>query len=165
MTTPRTDPDRAALTALAQIAEGLLSARGGDLGYDTWRSGFRELVQRDPIDTLLATVLGGGYLFWLAEKDANPQCRTLVDAILFVASSLSLGYDEKFAVTNSGKALAAFIMTFGPGAAERAFDPPLAEQKAEAEAAARAQAESIELQKAILAKLEAILGQLEKRPA
>lgn len=164
MTTIRPDPDRAALSALANIAEGLLGSRGGNLGYDTWKSGFREIVQRDPIDTLLVSVLGGAYLFWLAEKDVNPKCSTFWDAAVFVSTSLSVGYDSKFAVTESGKALATFLMTFGPAVAAAAFAPPVAEQQAEAAAAQRAQAESLELQKAILGKLEAILVQLEKNP-
>lgn len=164
MTTTRPDPDRAALSALANIAEGLLGSRGGNLGYDTWKSGFREIVQRDPIDTLLVSVLGGAYLFWLAERDVNPKCSTFWDAAVFVSTSLSVGYDSKFAVTEAGKALATFLMTFGPAVAAAAFAPPSAEQQAEAAAAQRAQAESLELQKAILAKLEAILVQLEKKP-
>jgi hypothetical protein len=164
MPTPRTDPDRAALTAIAQIAEGLFSARGGDVGFNTWKAGFREVVQRDPIDTLLVSVLGGAYLFWLAEKDVNPRCRTFWDAAVFVATSLSVGYDNKFAETQAGKALATFLMTFGPAVAAAAFAPTTADQNAEAAAAARTQAESIELQKSILAKLDAILTQLEKQP-
>lgn len=162
MTTPRTDPDRAAFSALAQIAEGLLGTHGGNIGYDTWKAGFREVVQRDPIDTLLVSVLGGSYLFWLAEKDVNPRCRTFWDAAVFVSTCLSVGYDNKFAITEAGKALATFLMTFGPAVAAAAFAPPLSVQNAEAAAVARTQAESVELQKAILAKLDAILVQLEK---
>ena len=165
MSTTRPDPDRAALTALAQITEGLLGSRGGNIGYDTWKAGFREIVQRDPIDTLLVSVFGGAYLFWLAEKDVNPKCRTFWDAAVFVSTCLSVGYDNKFAMTESGKALATFLMTFGPAVAAAAFDPTAAAQQAEAAAAAKTQAESIELQKAILAKLDAILVQLEKQPA
>ncbi len=162
MTTPRTDPDRAAFSALAQIAEGFMGTRAGNLGYDTWKAGFREIVQRDPIDTLLVSVLGGSYLFWLAEKDVNPRCRTFWDAAVFVSTCLSVGYDNKFAETEAGKALATFLMTFGPAVAAAAFAPTTADQNAETAAAARTQAESIELQKAILAKLDAILVQLEK---
>jgi voltage-gated potassium channel len=164
MTTPRTDPDHAALTALAQIAEGFMGTRGGTLGYDTWKAGFREIVQRDPIDTLIVSVFGGAYLFWLAEKDDNPKCRTFWDAAVFVSTCLSVGYDNKFARTEAGKALATFLMTFGPAVAAAAFAPPAAVQNAEAAAAAKTQAEAVELQKAILAKLDAILIQLEKQP-
>jgi voltage-gated potassium channel len=162
MTTNRPDPDRAALSALAQIAQGLMTSRGGPLGYDTWKAGFREAVQRDPIDTLIVSVLGGAYLFWLAEKDVNPKCRTFWDAAVFVSTCLSVGYDNKFAETEAGKALATFLMTFGPAVAAAALAPPKADQDAEAAATARSQAESLELQKAILGKLDAILTQLEE---
>ncbi|MDI1442997.1 ion channel [Polyangium sp. 6x1] len=172
MNTPRRDPDEAALSALAQIARGLVStpgAQGGALGYGTWKQGFRELVQRDPLDTLLVSVLGGAYLFWLAEKDKNPRCRTFWDAVVFVSTCLSVGYDNKFAETESGKALAAFLMTFGPSVAANAFAPPAAAQQASARPAsngadaqvAAVTAESIVLQKAILARLDAILAELQ----
>jgi len=160
MTSSRPDPDRAALSALAQIAQGLMSARGGELGYPTWKQGFREIVLRDPIDTLLVSVLGGAYLFWIAEKDENPKCATFWDAAVFVSTSLSVGYDSKFAVTEAGKAIATFLMTFGPAVAAAAFAPPAAEQEKAAREAAAAQAEALELQKAILNRLDAILAKL-----
>ncbi|MDI3281672.1 ion channel [Polyangium sp. 15x6] len=172
MTTPRRDPDVAALSALAQIARGLVStpgAQGGALGYGTWKQGFRELVQRDPLDTLLVSVLGGAYLFWLAERDKNPRCRTFWDAAVFVSTCLSVGYDNKFAVTESGKALATFLMTFGPSVAANAFAPPATAQQNFGEPASNgadahvsaATAESLALQKAILARLDAILAELQ----
>lgn len=170
MTTPRQDPDAAALSALAQIAAGLVAtpgAQAGALGYGTWKQGFRELVQRDPLDTLLVSVLGGAYLFWLAEKDANPRCRTFWDAAVFVSTCLSVGYDNKFAVTESGKALATFLMTFGPSVAANAFTPPATPQQNSGapnggDAHVRAAtAETIALQKAILARLDAILAELQ----
>lgn len=171
MTASRRDPEEAALSALAQIAAGLVStpgAQGGALGYATWKQGFRELVTRDPLDTLLVSVLGGAYLFWLAEKDQNPRCRTFWDAAVFVSTCLSVGYDNKFPHTESGKALATFLMTFGPGVAARAFAPPAMARQNSVEAATpppvvAGTAESIALQKAILARLDAILAELQGR--
>jgi len=159
----RPDPDKAALSALAQIAGGLLGGAGGkgEIGYSTWKQGFREIVTRDPIDTLLVSVLGGAYLFWIAERDVNPKCRTFWDAAVFVSTSLSVGYDSKFATTEAGKALATFLMTFGPAAAAAAFAPPAA---AASQENAAATAESVELQKAILARLDAILAALSANP-
>jgi len=174
MTAPRRDPDDVALSALAQIARGLVStpgASGGALGYSTWKQGFRELVQRDPLDTLLVSVLGGAYLFWLAEKDHNPRCRTFWDAAVFVSTCLSVGYDNKFAYTESGKALATFLMTFGPSVAASAFAPPATSRQNSVDgnggdpSAGVAAAESVALQKAILARLDAILVELQARPS
>jgi hypothetical protein len=165
MAAVRTDPDAAALSALAQIARAFVGARGGDLGYRTLKQGFREAVQRDPLDTILVSVLGGAYLFWLAEKDHNPKCRTFWDAAVFVSTCLSVGYDNVFARTESGKAIATFLMTFGPSVAAAAFNPPAAERGAAVSAVSTAAtAESIALQRAIVARLDALIGLLGAQP-
>src|SRR3954465_7046529 len=111
-TTPqRRDPDAAALSALGQIASGLLGSSGGDLSYGTLKRGFREAVMRDPLDSLAVTVLGGSYLFYLAEKGKNPKVESFWDALVFIPTCLSVGYDDVFARTDAGKALASFVMT------------------------------------------------------
>lgn len=84
----------------------------------------RELAARDPVGSLATVVLGGAYLFWLAEREANPKCRTYLDAVLFVSTCLSVGYADVFARTQGGKAIASFVMTFGPALSARALDPP-----------------------------------------
>jgi len=161
----RSDPDAAALSALAQIARAFMGARGGDMSYRTLKQGFREVVQRDPLDTILVSVLGGSYLFWLAEKDHNPKCRTFWDAAVFVSTCLSVGYDDVFARTESGKAIATFLMTFGPAIAANALNPPATEREAvEPTASSAATAESIALQRAIVARLDALLGLLGAQP-
>lgn len=148
------DPDAAALSALAQIARGLLGQKGGYLGWGTMKGGLREALLRDPLDSIAASVLGGSYLFYLAEKGKNPRVTSFWDALVFVTTCLSVGYDNVFARTDAGKAIASFLMTLGPTLAERALDPPAAEQAAMG-------AESIAVQKAILARLEAIQAALE----
>lgn len=154
------DPDAAALSALKQIALGLAGARGGDLSYGTMKRGLREAVRRDPVDAILVTVLGGAYLFYLVEKGKNPKCESFWDALVFVSTALSVGYDDVFARTDAGKAIASFIMTFGPALAAAALDPPAGE-----EAAAPAAPEALEVQRAILERLDAILGELRAAPA
>lgn len=154
-------PDAAAMSALKQIALGVLGQKGGDLSFATAKSGLRELVMRDPVDSILATVLGGAYLFYLVEKGKNPKCESFWDALVFVSTSLSVGYDDVFARTEAGKAIASFIMTFGPALAAAALNPSAAEREAaDAKAAAQA-AEAMELQRAILARLDAILASLK----
>jgi len=165
MAAVRKDPDAAALSALAQIARAFVGARGGDMTYGTLKRGFREAVVRDPLDTILVSVLGGSYLFWLAEKDHNPKCRTFWDAAVFVSTCLSVGYDDVFARTESGKAIAAFLMTFGPSVAAAAFNPPAAEREAAAPSVTpAATAEAIALQRAIVARLDTLLGLLGAQP-
>ena len=157
MTTP--DPDTAALSALGQIARGLLTAQaGGDLSYGTLKRGFREAMRRDPLDSIAAVVLGGSYLFYLAEKGQNPKVESFWDALAFITTCLSVGYDDVFAKTDAGKALASFVMTFGPALADAALDPPASEV---APPTVTVSPESLEVQKAILARLTAIQAALE----
>ena len=170
MTTPSParDPDAAAMSALGQIARGLLAGAGGDLSYGTMKRGFREAMLRDPLDSLAVVVLGGAYLFYLAEKGRNPKCESFWDALVFVTTCLSVGYDDVFARTDAGKAIASFVMTFGPALSGAALDPPAGERASEraketpaAPVAAAADPEAIEVQRAILGKLEAILQALK----
>ena len=154
-------PDAAAMSALKKIALGFLGQQGGDLSYGAAKSGFRELALRDPVDSILVTVLGGAYLFYLAEKGQNPKCESFWDALVFISTSMSVGYDDVFARTEAGKVIASFIMTFGPALAAAALDPSAAEREA-ADAKVTAQAaEAMELQRAILGRLDAILASLK----
>jgi voltage-gated potassium channel len=157
---PTRDPDVAALSALGQIARGLVSSSspGGDLSYGVLKRGFREAMLRDPLDSLAVIVLGGSYLFYLAENGRNPKCTSFWDAMVFVTTCLSVGYDDVFARTDAGKAIASFLMTFGPALAAGALDPPASEKP---EPTAAASSEAIEVQRAILAKLSAILEALK----
>lgn len=152
------DPDAAALSALGQLARGLLSqaaheggrpSAGGELSWSLAKRSLRETLMRDPLDSLAAIVLGGSYLFYLAEKGRNPKVESFWDALAFVTTCLSVGYDDVFARTDSGKAIASFVMTFGPALSGAALDPPAAETAA-------AEAEALAVQKAILARLDAI---------
>jgi hypothetical protein len=153
LSTPR-DPDAAALGALAQIARGLLGQQGGDLGWGTMKRGVREALLRDPLDSLAGTILGGSYLFYLAEKGKNPKVESFWDALTFITTCLSVGYDDVFARTDAGKAIASFVMTFGPALSSRALDAPAAEEAAAA-------AEGLAVQRAILARLDAIHAALQ----
>lgn len=149
-------PDAAALSALAQIARGLLAQPGGELSWPAAKRGLREALLRDPLDSLAATVLGGSYLFYLAEKGQNPKIESFWDALTFITTCLSVGYDDVFARTASGKAIASFVMTFGPALSGAALEPPAAEKAA-------AEAEALAVQKAILARLDSIHAALAQR--
>jgi hypothetical protein len=160
-------PDAAALAALAPIARVLLQGAalqggppqgGGELSWPGAKRGLREALLRDPLDSLAAVVLGGSTLFYLAEKGSNPKVESFWDALTFITTCLSVGYDDVFARTPSGKAIASFVMTFGPALSGAALEPPAAEKAAES-------AEALAVQKAILARLDAIHASLaEPRP-
>ena len=157
------DPDTAALSALGQIAQGLLSTQaGGDLSYGTLKRGFREVLRRDPLESIAAVVLGGSYLFYLAEKGRNPKVQSFWDALNFITTCLSVGYDDVYAQTDAGKALASFVMTFGPALSAAALDPPTDEAPAPT---VTVSPESLEVQKAILERLTAIQAALDASAA
>jgi hypothetical protein len=102
----------------------LALAAGGVEVYQGLKGSFRQMVAEDPLDATVATVLGGSYLFYLAEKDDNPKVRTYVDALVFITTCLSVGYADVFARTSAGKAIASAIMTLGPALSSSFLDPP-----------------------------------------
>jgi voltage-gated potassium channel len=150
------NPDAAALSALGQVARGLLAQQGGDLSWPAAKRGLRDALARDPLDSLAATVLGGSYLFYLAEQGKNPKVQSFWDALAFITTCLSVGYDDVFARTDAGKVIASFVMTVGPALSGAILEPPAAEKAA-------ADAEALGVQKAILARLDAIHHQLAQQ--
>ena len=146
-------PGPSDLVALLPIALGLLAAEGNE--YASLKQDLRRWAKDDPIDALVATVLGGGLAFYLAERDGNPSCTTPWDGILYVATCLSVGYDNLFPTTPTGHAIASLVQTFGPALSGMAFDPPAAEARAEADDAAA-------VNRAILARLDDIVKLLSE---
>ncbi len=146
------------------LALGLaMATQGGEGGELTaLKDKLRGLATKDPVDALLATVLGGGLLFYKLEHGKNPRCNTYWDAVLYVATSLSVGYDDVFPKTEAGNALASLVQTFGPALAANALAPTQAATAAAARATASRDAELLAVNKAILARLEDIAGALKK---
>jgi voltage-gated potassium channel len=126
---------------------------GGLVQYETLKNALREGVARDPLDALVVTVLGGSFLFYMAEKDENPKVNTYWDALVYISTCLSVGYADIFARTQAGQAIATAIMTVGPAMAAKALDPPAAQAQDD---------QSLAVQKAIVEKLDAILVELKK---
>jgi hypothetical protein len=101
-----------------------LSEPSTDLTYASLKNTLRAAATKDPVDALATLVLGGSYLFYMAEKGKNPKVKTYTDALLFISTCLSVGYADVFARTETGKAIASVVMTFGPALSARALDPP-----------------------------------------
>jgi hypothetical protein len=156
---PTSSPGESQLEALAPllpVALGMLrTGEGSD--FAQLKTGLRAWAKKDPIDALLATVLGGGIAFYLAERHVNPACKNPWDGILYMATALSVGYDNLFPVTTTGHALATFVQTFGPSLAANALEAPAADDRA-ASAAQNA------VQLAILERLDRIVNLLETKP-
>lgn len=118
---------------------------------------FRDKLTADPIGTMLTTVLMGGMLFFEAEKEHNPKVNSLSDALVFVSTSMSVGYSDIFPKTEQGKLIATALQTFGPAMSAQALDPPhIASNKHDDDV--------IDLQRQLLGKLDAILTELKARP-
>ncbi|HTJ42286.1 MAG TPA: hypothetical protein VL463_09350 [Kofleriaceae bacterium] len=111
------------LDALVPVALGMWAVHDKE-GFDDVKAQLRQWAKRDPIDALMTTVVGGGIAFWLAERDTNPHCKTAWDGILYMSTSLSVGYDNLFPTTPTGHALATFAQTFGPAMANAALEEP-----------------------------------------
>ena len=155
---PTTSPGESQLAELAPlipVALGLLG-EGDDLAQI--KTSLRAWAKKDPIDALLATVLGGGIAFYMAERHTNPGCKNPWDGILYMATALSVGYDNLFPTTTTGHALATFVQTFGPSLAANALEPPAADE-------ARDEAAQNAVQLAILERLDRIVHLLEHKPA
>lgn len=136
------------LVALLPVALGLLTTGGNE--YAQLKDGLRRWAAEDPIDALVAAVLGGGLAFYLAERTTSQRCETPWDGILYVATCLSAGHDSTYPTTPTGHAIASLVRTFGPALAASAFAPPAAEARATAAAAA-------EVDRQILARLDDIV--------
>lgn len=146
------------------LALGLFGELGPGSDYAVAKDKVRAWAKEDPIDALAAVVIGGGFAFYLAERDTNPGCKNPWDGILYMATALSVGYDNLFPTTTTGHALATFAQTFGPSLAASSLEPPAAEKRAAEEAEARRQAAADEVNRQILDRLEDIVRLLETSP-
>jgi hypothetical protein len=152
------DPTSLELADLAPLLPVALGLLGSSDELTTVKAGLRSWAKKDPIDALLATVLGGGVAFYLAERGTNPACKNPWDGILYMATALSVGYDKMFPTTTAGHALATFVQTFGPSLAANALEPPATQDTA-------AEARQNAVQLAILERLDRIVTLLEQKPA
>jgi hypothetical protein len=143
----------ALLGSLALAGASTLGEQGLPASWDGLKRGLRDTVTRDPLDALLVTVLGGSFLFWLAERDVNPRVGTFFDALVFVTTNLSVGYSDIFAKTPVGKTIASAIMTVGPAMAATALAPPGGERP-------ELPKEAVAIADALGGKLDAILSEM-----
>ncbi|MBX3161827.1 MAG: hypothetical protein KF773_38050 [Deltaproteobacteria bacterium] len=144
------------LATLMPLAPVALAFLAGEAGYDGIKDELRGWAQRDPVDALLAVVLGGGVAFYLAEREDNPACQSPWDGILYLSTALSAGHDDRFPTTPTGHALATFARTFGPALARGALAPTAADRAAADRAAAQQQV-------AVLERLDRIIELLDQR--
>ncbi len=81
-------------------------------------------VEGNPLDSAFAFLAAASIGFYAAEKGPNPKIKTYIDAFYYIATCASVGYADIFAVTQTGRAIAAFVMVVGPALAARSLDRP-----------------------------------------
>lgn len=91
---------------------------------DSLELAFVEWAGRNPMDAAFVFLGAAAAAFYQAEKDENPKVQTYTDAFYYIATSASVGYADIFAVTQTGKAIAALVMIVGPSLAARVLDRP-----------------------------------------
>jgi voltage-gated potassium channel len=130
---------------------------GGALSYESLKGEIKNVIANDPFDATVVTVLGGSFLFYVAEKGHNPKVETYWDALVFISTCLSVGYADVFARTPAGKAIASAVMTFGPAMSGAILDGPSADRGTQASETAP---ELLQVQRAIVDRLDEILQEL-----
>jgi hypothetical protein len=145
--------DAAALTLVAALASS-----GGAVGdYASLKKGLREAVAAEPFDAAVVTVVGGAFLFYVAEKGHNPKVQTYWDALVFISTCMSVGYADVFARTPAGQAIDSAVMTLGPAISGAIFEDP---RRPGARSVDTGSPDAIAIQRVIVDRLEAILGEL-----
>ena len=91
---------------------------------DEFESRLLDLVEHNPLDAAVTFLAAASYAFYLAEKDVNPKIKTYVDSFYYISTCASVGYADIFAATQTGRAIAGFVMIVGPALAARSLDRP-----------------------------------------
>ena len=83
-----------------------------------------DLVESNPLDSAVTFLAAASAAFYQAEKDANPKIKTYIDAFYYIATCASVGYADIFAMTQTGRAVAALVMILGPALTNAALERP-----------------------------------------
>ncbi len=85
---------------------------------------FLDWVEGNPLDAAFVFLGAASAAFYRAEKGINPRINTYTDAFYYISTCASVGYADIFAVTQTGKAIAALVMIVGPALADRSLNRP-----------------------------------------
>jgi hypothetical protein len=83
-----------------------------------------DLVESNPLDSAVTFLAAASAAFYAAEKGVNPKVKTYIDAFYYISTCASVGYANIYAATQTGRAIAAFVMIVGPALAARSLDRP-----------------------------------------
>lgn len=91
---------------------------------DAYEQHLLDWFDENPLDANFEFIGIASWAFYQAEKDVNPKIKTYVDALYYITTCLSVGYADIFAVTQTGRVIAALVMTVGPALTNKALDRP-----------------------------------------
>ena len=83
-----------------------------------------DLVESNPLDSAVTFLAAASAAFYQAEKGVNPKVKTYIDAFYYIATCASVGYADIFAMTQTGRAVAALVMILGPALTNAALERP-----------------------------------------
>lgn len=151
-------PPQTDLTSLLPFAIAFAAGATGDVAeIAALKTKLRTWAKDDPMDAVLATVLGGGLAYYLAERESNGSLATPWDGVLQMAGAIWHG-TQVAPTTAAGRALVAFVQAVGPTLALSFFDDTAAEKRAAA-------AQEAAMQAAMLERLDKIVQLLERAEA
>ena len=84
-----------------------------------------DFAKRNPLDSAFGFLMAASVAFYAVEKEVNPRIKTFTDAFYYIATCASVGYADIFALTQTGRAIAALVMILGPGLTNAALDRPM----------------------------------------
>ena len=118
------------------LAAALLSAAcDEERSYEGLKRKLRSEVLRDPLDATFGFTAGAAWLFYQAERHENPKVTSYLDALMYISTSLSVGYHDIFPRTPAGKLIAAVVQAVGPALSGVTLDAPASGAKSEGNAA------------------------------
>ena len=122
--TPVAEPDMLQTLlglSLPDLREKIFSLLGQK---DEYEKRFLNWVNANPLEANAEFLGLAAWAFYQAEKGVNPKIETYIDSFYYISTCASVGYADIFAVTQTGRTIAAIVMMVGPALAGRALNYP-----------------------------------------
>lgn len=107
--------------SLPDLREKIFSLLGQK---DEYEKRFLNWVNANPLEANAEFLGLAAWAFYQAEKGVNPKIETYIDSFYYISTCASVGYADIFAVTQTGRTIAAIVMMVGPALAGRALNYP-----------------------------------------
>ncbi len=105
----------------ADLREKIFSLLGQK---DEYQKRFLDWVNTNPLEANVELLGLAAWAFFEAEKGVNPKIQTYIDSFYYISTCASVGYADMFAITQTGRTIAAIVMMLGPALTGKALDYP-----------------------------------------